>query len=111
MTDTPHLEALAMRTRAAEAMTPMLRSMISRGYAADLILALPLEADPAALVAEALRLPEISALVEASYLAGFNSSGEGYNGEYPFQDNSEDPEKDADWLAARSAALAALVQP
>jgi len=66
MTDTPHLEALAMRTRAAEAMTPMLRSMISRGYAADLILALPLEADPAALVAEALRLPEVRALVEAA---------------------------------------------
>ena len=66
MTDTPHLEALAMRTRAAEAMTPMLRSMISRGYAADLILALPIEADPAALVAEALRLPEVRALVEAA---------------------------------------------
>ena len=60
MTDTPHLEALAMRTRAAEAMTPMLRSMISRGYAADLILALPLEADHAALVAEAVKLPEIA---------------------------------------------------
>lgn len=66
MTDTPNLKAAVMRARAAEAMAPMLRSMISRGYAADLILALPLEATPDQLLGEAVKLPEIAALIEAA---------------------------------------------
>jgi hypothetical protein len=39
--------------------------------------------------------------LEAAYLAGFNASGEGYNGEYPFGDRSERPEQDKDWSAER----------
>ena len=84
MTDTPHLEALAMRTKAART-AEYLRDVSGRNQDGDFyvgeeaacfagsvaneivseILALPLEADPAALVAEALRLPEVRALVEA----------------------------------------------
>ena len=37
----------------------------------------------------------------AAYLAGFNASGEGWNGEYPFSDKSKSPEDDPDWIAAR----------
>lgn len=87
MTDTPHIEALAMRTRAAavcnelafdkRASAAKYRSGSNPNWerthdaiiyetSASAILALPLEADPAALVAEALRLPEIAALVEAA---------------------------------------------
>ena len=88
MTDTPHLEALAMRTRAAEAAKARAdywretsetakanknpkeardwQSMKLAGlFVKDAILALPLEADPAALVAEALKLPEIAELSAA----------------------------------------------
>lgn len=39
--------------------------------------------------------------IEAAYLAGFNASGEGYNGEYPFQDHGKDPEQDAAWVKDR----------
>ena len=52
---TDHLHALAMRTKAAK---------LIRNYSelrmADAILALPLEADHAALLAEAVKLPEIA---------------------------------------------------
>ena len=41
--------------------------------------------------------------LEAAYLAGFNASGEGYNGEYPFQDYNKHPEKDAGWCQNRDA--------
>ena len=37
----------------------------------------------------------------AAYLAGFNASGEGWNGEYPFSDKSKSPEDDPDWIATR----------
>ena len=57
--------------------------------------------------ADALRAPK--AAVEAAYLAGFNSSGEGYNGEYPFQQRGRDPKDDADWIARRDAEIAALI--
>ncbi len=46
--------------------------------------------------------------VKAAYLAGFNASAEGWNGEYPFQDNNASPSTDADWLKQRDADLAAL---
>lgn len=46
--------------------------------------------------------------MRAAYLAGFNASGEGWNGEYPFQDKGRSPEADADWIAARDRILAAL---
>jgi hypothetical protein len=45
---------------------------------------------------EALKLA-----MEAAYLAGFNASGEGYNGEYPFGDKNRNPEQDATWLKDR----------
>lgn len=84
MTDTPHLEALAMRTAAAEACTdiikkydvmkpdgvtyePMRVQRAAKGMvsiAREDILALPLEADHAALLAEAVKLPEIAALMD-----------------------------------------------
>ncbi len=47
--------------------------------------------------------------VRAAYLAGFNVSGEGWNGEYPFQDYNRDPEADPDWLKTRDSTLARLV--
>ena len=65
MTDTPHIHALAMRTAAAAVVYP---TILDTALSADLtanILALPLEADHAALLAEAVRLPEIAALIEA----------------------------------------------
>ena len=65
MTDTTHLEALAMRTRAADEVTQVavkwgvIGEPIVLIETRDAILALPLEADPAALVAEAMKLPEV----------------------------------------------------
>ena len=59
----------------------------------------------------AMELPEVKARIEAAYLAGFNSSGEGWNGEYPFQDNNQDPTQDNHWAACRDAALAAIKEP
>lgn len=50
--------------------------------------------------------------LEAAYLAGFNASGEGYNGEYPFGDHARNPEEDAAWIKDRDNALRkALEQP
>tara|TARA_R110000772_G_scaffold27035_4_gene69205 strand:+ start:411 stop:662 length:252 start_codon:yes stop_codon:yes gene_type:complete len=51
-----------------------------------------------------------AAALEAAYLAGFNASHEGYNGEYPFQDNDTSPTTDAGWVKRRDAALRALSQ-
>lgn len=42
--------------------------------------------------------------IEEAYLRGFSASGEGWNGEYPF-DKSRDPEKDAKWVAQRELDL------
>lgn len=53
------------RDAAIAALAPMLRDMISRGKAADLIRALP-AVTPAPTLAEALKLPEVKALVEAA---------------------------------------------
>lgn len=36
-----------------------------------------------------------------AYLLGFNASGEGYNGEYPFSDNHSPPESNSDWCKNR----------
>ena len=43
--------------------------------------------------------------LDAAYLAGFNASGEGYNGEYPFSDKAYKPQDDADWVQNRDAVL------
>jgi len=39
--------------------------------------------------------------LEAAYLAGFNASGEGYNGEFPFEDKNKNPEHDSVWCKDR----------
>ncbi len=39
--------------------------------------------------------------LEAAYLAGFNASGEGYNGEYPFGDKMQDPAENRVWKKDR----------
>jgi len=54
---------------------------------------------------EALKLA-----LEAAYLAGFNASGEGYNGEYPFQDHNAHPEQYAGWVRGRDNKLSAIKQ-
>lgn len=43
--------------------------------------------------------------LDAAYLAGFNASGEGYNGEYPFGDKNQNPEHDSVWCKDRDNAL------
>ncbi len=75
---TDHLHALAMRTKAAETATEYMdwadnwgeyknqkACDICSAEIATAILALPLESDHAALLAEAVKLPEIVALIEA----------------------------------------------
>lgn len=39
------------------------------------------------------------------YLLGFNSSGEGWNGEYPFKDKAQSPDEDAGWLRERDGII------
>jgi len=39
--------------------------------------------------------------LEAAYLAGFNASGEGYNGEFPFGGKNQNPEHDSMWCKDR----------
>lgn len=43
--------------------------------------------------------------LERAYEMGFLESGQGYNGEWPFQDKGLDPRKDADWVARRDQSL------
>jgi hypothetical protein len=57
---------------------------------------------------EYIRADKVQAMVEAAYLAGFNASGEGYNGEYPFDQRGINPASDAGWVANRNDDLAAL---
>lgn len=40
-------------------------------------------------------------MLDAAYLAGFMSSAEGYNGEYPNRDNDMNPEDNSDWRLER----------
>jgi hypothetical protein len=44
-------------------------------------------------------------LLNKAYLAGFNASGEGYNGEYPFQDKGLSQENDSNWIEKRNAVI------
>lgn len=48
---------------------------------------------------------ELLRLLRTAYLGGFNASGEGYNGEYPFGDYDERPEYDTNWRADRDQYL------
>jgi hypothetical protein len=44
---------------------------------------------------------QVLALMRAAYLAGFKTSGEGYNYEYPFETNDEEPENTDWWVEER----------
>jgi len=46
----------------------------------------------------------MEAAVEFGYLVGFQASGEGWNGEYPFE--GRDPEADPHWTTTRDLAIA-----
>jgi hypothetical protein len=48
--------------------------------------------------------------LEAAYLAGFQASGEGYNGEYPFGDHNRNPEHDPVWCKDRDNKITAIKQ-
>jgi hypothetical protein len=54
---------------------------------------------------EALRMA-----LEAAYLAGFNASGEGYNGEYPFEHKGKNCTDDPIWCKDRDNELTAIKQ-
>lgn len=47
-------------------------------------------------------------LMKRAYIGGFDASAEGYNGEYPFQDNNRKPQSDPDFCADMRQFLAAL---
>ncbi len=49
--------------------------------------------------------PVILAVMRAAYLAGFNDSGEGWNGEWPFGDRGLHPEGDDFWCKERDKAI------
>lgn len=51
---------------------------------------------------------ELMRLLKAAFLAGFNVSGEGWNGEYPFSDRGRNPEDDDDFRDARLNALTVI---
>lgn len=48
---------------------------------------------------------DIQELLRAAYLAGFDASSEGYNAEWPFGDNRENPADDPHWCTKRDLAL------
>lgn len=52
---------------------------------------------------------QLKNLLNAAYLAGFNASAEGYNGEYPFQDHGTSPENDAGWRLGRNCKIEELM--
>jgi hypothetical protein len=52
---------------------------------------------------------ELKALLNNAYLLGFNASGEGYNGEFPFADRGKNPEKDIDWVKERDQQIEAML--
>lgn len=43
--------------------------------------------------------------MKRGYLAGFKESGEGWNAEYPFQDQGMSPEGNAEWVESRDRFL------
>ncbi len=49
-------------------------------------------------------------LLESAYLAGFRAAGEGWNGEYPFQDNGRDPVEDSYWSQKREEYVSAMLE-
>lgn len=53
---------------------------------------------------------KLKQLLEKAYLAGFNATGEGYNGEYPFRDKDQWPDDNADWCQKRDEELKELLE-
>ena len=60
----------------------------------------PVEDKVVLAIATAIREAE-----DAAYLAGFNYSGEGWNGEFPFRDYGREPQADEGWLSDREMNL------
>lgn len=58
-----------------------------------------------------LTVSDIREMLEDAYLAGFAASGEGWNGEYPFDDLGLNPQDDPDWVEARDRFLAEIGPP
>ena len=56
------------------------------------------------------QLAGVKQLLEKAYLAGFNATGEGYNGEYPFRDKDQWPDDNADWCQERDENLKELLE-
>ena len=56
------------------------------------------------------QLANVKQLLEKAYLAGFNATGEGYNGEYPYGDRNLNPEEDTEWLERRDEKLRELLE-
>lgn len=54
-------------------------------------------------------MTKLEQALQAAYLAGFMASGEGYNGEYPFQDKSKNPEDSKAWCRDRDNAILAIL--
>lgn len=48
-------------------------------------------------------------IVMKAYLAGFASTGEGWNGEHPFSDRGLNPLDDADWCEMRDKFIASIL--
>ena len=49
-------------------------------------------------------------LLEKAYLAGFNASSESYSAEYPFGQENQQPEDDAEWCRKRDQKLKELME-
>ena len=56
------------------------------------------------------QLANVKQLLEKAYLTGFNATGEGYNGEYPYGDRNLNPEEDTEWLERRDEKLKELLE-
>ena len=58
-----------------------------------------------------LRIARLEEALKKAYFAGFDASGEGWNGEYPFYgfNVKTGPEENAHWLARRGKDLAEIV--
>lgn len=48
--------------------------------------------------------------IEKAYLLGFQASGEGHNGEYPFEQRDVEPETDHNWTKQRDVDLKAVME-
>ena len=57
----------------------------------------------------ALLAAEREKALREGFLMGFNASGEGWNGEYPYMDNNVSPITDPEWVKVRDEVLSALI--